>query len=134
KWFSSNEVYFKSHDTFYTGQLSEGSWTFKKWVELPKNTSNLYVNKAERQIAYTRDNNLYYADAAGTITAITQNDNPDIISGQVVSRFEFGVNRGVFFSPDNNLIAFYQKDVSDVNDYPIINWEPVPATVNMIKY
>src|SRR5699024_8749317 len=28
KWFSSNEVYFKSHDTFYTGQLSEGSWTF----------------------------------------------------------------------------------------------------------
>src|SRR5699024_9430004 len=45
-----------------------------------------------------------------------------------------GVNRGVFFSPDNNLIAFYQKDVSDVNDYPIINWEPVPATVNMIKY
>ena len=62
------------------------------------------------QLAYTRGNNLYYKDASGVEHAITAYNHPGIVCGQTVSRNEFGINGGIFVSPDNTKIAFYRKD------------------------
>src|SRR5699024_10101453 len=134
KWINTHTVYFRHRHTLYLGRVNTGEWHFKKWVSLPPHTTNLYINKEEIQVAYSKGNNLYMADAEGHKTAITQNKDKNIVSGQIVSRNEFGVNRGVFFAPDKNLIAFYQKDESRVQDYPVVNWDSVPAIVKYVKY
>ncbi len=134
QWESKKLIYFNIRNTFYKGIKTKEAWQFKEWVKLPKDSKAHYINDKKLQIAYTVKNNLFVADAEGNQTAITQNSDEDIVSGQIVSRQEFGVDRGVFFSPKGNYIAFYQMDESKVSDYPIINWLTVPAKAKTIKY
>ncbi len=133
-WFDKQSVYFKYGDALFTGAESNGEWQFKKWLELPENTTNYYVDTESKQVAYSKANNLMLANAKGEKTAVTNHTDLNIVSGQIVSRNEFGVNQGVFFAPESNLIAFYQKDESKVTNYPVINWQVVPAEVKMVKY
>ncbi len=133
-WASASSVYFKVGRDFYVGLRINGKWTFKKWVTLPSGMGTYYVDEEKGQIAYTRGNDLYLVNAEGETTAISDEENEEISYGQVVSRYEFGIMSGVFFSPKGNYVAFYRMDETDVNDYPIINWEEVPAEEFTIKY
>lgn len=85
-----------------------------------------------RTLAYTIDNNLWIADANGSY-AIT-NEPEGIICGQVVHRNEFGINKGTFWSPRGNYLAFYQMDESMVTDYPLVDTSQRIAKLNNIKY
>ncbi|MBL0317014.1 MAG: DPP IV N-terminal domain-containing protein, partial [Flavobacteriales bacterium] len=42
--------------------------------------------------------------------------------------------KGIFWSPDGSKLAFYQKDESNVTNYPLIDYKVVPAAVKNIKY
>ena len=55
--------------------------------------------------AYTRNNNLYCFDGERE-HAITSFSDPNIVCGQSVSRNEFGIDGGIFISPDAKKIAF----------------------------
>lgn len=134
KWLDGNHVYFKSANALYKGSKDGNNWHFAKWVALPENTDNLNIDKKKQQAAFTIDNNLWLADAQGNIQKITDESNKEIVSGQVVSRNEFGIEEGFYFSPEGNYIAFYQKDESKVKDYPIIDWSVTPAENHNIKY
>lgn len=134
KWLDNHSVYFKNSDKLYIGNSIKNDWHFKEWASLPKGVENYFVHPGSRQIAYTNGNNLYLIDRYGKTQAITQEDNKWIVSGQIVSRNEFGIDSGVFFSPSGNLIAFYRMDETRVQDYPIINWDTVPAQNRNIKY
>ena len=57
-------------------------------------------------LAFTKGNNLYYKDKNGVEHAITAYQHPGIVCGQSVSRNEFGINGGIFVSPDSSKIAF----------------------------
>ena len=54
--------------------------------------------------------------------------------GQSVHRSEFGITKGTFWSPQGDKLAFYRKDESMVTDYPLIDMNPRPAEVKLIKY
>lgn len=84
--------------------------------------------------AYPKGNNVYYKDLDGVEHAITSESNPDIISGQSVSRNEFGINGGVFISPDGQKIAFYQKDESRVTAFPLFDIRSRTGKIENIKY
>lgn len=133
-WADASTLYFRKGNIYYLGSLKNGNWHFDKWIELPEDADNLQIDKTQKQIAFTLENNLFLADKNGNIHIITDEKDSDIVSGQVVSRFEFGVEQGGFFSPGGNYLAFYQKDESKVSDYPIIDWESVPAENRNIKY
>ncbi|MFC2085199.1 DPP IV N-terminal domain-containing protein [Bacteroidota bacterium] len=55
-------------------------------------------------------------------------------NGKSVSRNEFGISGGIFWSPENNYIAFYREDLSNITDYPIVNTDETPAKLENIKY
>ena len=82
---------------------------------------------------FTEGNNLYY-ELEGTKVAITAESNPDIISGSEVSRNEFGISGGIFPSPDGLSVAFYQKDVSRVADFPLLDITTRTGSLVNIKY
>ncbi|MDR2854207.1 MAG: S9 family peptidase [Prevotellaceae bacterium] len=84
--------------------------------------------------AYTIDNNLYFMDSIGTEIAITNNEDRNIVSGQSVSRNEFGITAGFFWSPNKNRLAFYQKDESRVGDYPLVDVSAREAALKNVKY
>ena len=93
---------------------------------------NMDYNNPEL-VAYTIKNNLYAA-INGKQFAVTADKDTNLINGQLVSRDEFGITKGTFWSPHNNYLAFYRKDVSDVFNYPLVDISYRPAKLQMYKY
>ena len=52
---------------------------------------------------------------------ITTDGSREIVYGQAVHRNEWGINNGIFWSPDKKRMAFYRMDQSMVNDYPQVD-------------
>ena len=71
--------------------------------------------------AYTIDNNLYYMDERGNSYTVTADEDKNIVNGQVVSRNEFGITGGIFWSPDGKKLGFYRKDESQVTNFPLLD-------------
>lgn len=136
-WLSKNSFYKYSNDTLYMESLEDksGSRTSESasW-KLPGNAKNLTVF-GYSQFAYTLENNLYYGiNSKDSYVQLTSDSDPDIINGQAVHRNEFGIDKGIFFSPKGNFIAYYRMDQTMVADYPVIDWSVVPAKNTNVKY
>lgn len=100
---------------------------------LDKEARNVTSN-GQGLLAYTKANNLYYTDAEGHETAVTADKNPDIVNGQTVSRNEFGISGGIFWSPDGSRLAFYRKDESRVGTFPLLDINSRMGSLREIKY
>lgn len=85
-------------------------------------TANPYNGDSQRAFAYTIKNNLYFCDKDGKTFAVTAySEESHKVAGQTVSRNEFGITGGIFWSPDGSRIAFYVKDESKVSDFPLLD-------------
>lgn len=103
-------------------------------VILPKEANNIDISYKATAVAYTVDNNLYLHSSDGVVDTITNFKDKNIVSGQAIHRYEFGISKGIFWSPDGNKIAFYQKDETDVADYPLLDINKTPGELKSIKY
>ena len=81
-----------------------------------------------------KDHQLYVVDAQGKEDELTIDGSREIVYGQSVHRNEFGINKGTFWSPDGQRLAFYRMDQSMVTDYPQVNIFPREATYEPDKY
>jgi dipeptidyl-peptidase-4 len=80
------------------------------------------------------NNDLYYQPLDDDPFRITNNGSDIVTNGKPVSRNEFGIEIGIFWSPNSNYIAFYSENLSEVENYPLLDISTVPATVNNLKY
>lgn len=133
-WLDENHAYFKRHNDLYMGTIKARKWEFTEWRTLPDDIGEYHVSKNGKIISYTKENNLYIIDSKGNEQAITTDSDKNIVNGQVVSRYEIGIEQGVFFSPSGKYLAFYRKDESKVTDYPVIHWDKTPAININEKY
>jgi len=78
-----------------------------------------------RATAYVEDNQLWVIDAESHKHRLTTDGSRDIVYGQSVHRDEWGIEKGTFWSPDGQRLAFYRMDQSMVTDYPQVNIPPV---------
>ena len=67
-------------------------------------------------------------------TLVEKGDGYNIVLGESVHRNEFGINGGLFWSPEESRLAFYRMDQSMVVDYPLVNTKAREAEVRNIKY
>lgn len=125
-WIDKEQFYFNSGHQLNSSFVGKNTWMSK---ELPKGAENIFIAPETHFIAYTVGNNLWLND-----NKVTNESNPNIISGKAVHRDEFGIDRGIFFSPKGNLLAYYRMDQTMVNDYPVVDWSVTPAKANIIKY
>ena len=102
-------------------------------LSVPESADNATFNDSKSLLAYTKDNNLYLKKGEQEI-AITQESNKGIVSGQSISRNEFGISGGIFWAPNSTYLAFYQKDESQVADYPLLDITKTPGQLVNIKY
>lgn len=131
-WVDAEKAYFVDGKTYNWFNKSKKS--VSKWLDLPENNEVTEIDGNSGQLAYVIDNNLYLIDANGKTTQITTDGKYGIVNGKTVHREEFGIYKGIFFSPKGNLLAFYRMDETMVEDYPIVDWSVVPAVNTHIKY
>lgn len=132
-WMSRREFQFEYKQKIYAFDLEEKDLSRLDSLELPVGASNRKTAPKTKYVAFTVDHNLFLLKD-NKVIPVSENLNSGIVSGQAVSRSEFGITNGIFWSPNGKKIAYYVKDESVVSDYPIVNWNNKPATVDFIKY
>ncbi len=123
---------------FNTGSaIFDFDWNQKKITgkfTVPGTSENFCVTTFGTMGAYTIGQNIMLVDNSGKITPVTNDKEDGIVNGQTVSRSEFGINSGLFWSPAGSSLAFYSKDERKVTQYPLVNINTTPASSNMIRY
>ena len=107
-----------------------------KWIKYNINTEECsqFRPDSPMPLAYTRDRSLYLLDKDSVSTAIAVSEDKNISFGQSVSRNEFGINGGIFMSPDRTKVAFYRKDESIVTSFPLLDITTRTGSLKEIKY
>lgn len=138
-----NQVSFTKINREYYGRISAASKIHyfdisKKELLTSFQTESNYKNISfcpdNMTLAFTIDNNLYIKSSQSGAIAVTEEKNPNILNGHVVHRNEFGIKKGIFWSPQGNYLAFYRMDESMVTDYPLVDISARPAKLKNIKY
>ena len=101
------------------------SWVRHKW----ENNDN---QEFPKEILLNQS--LYIARAEGDTTAVAISESKEITYGQTVSRNEFGIDGGIFWSPDKTKLAFYRKDESKVTTFPLLDITTRTGSLVEIKY
>lgn len=130
---NKDKGYFNQASQYFWIERSGKEWKIKEGIVLDKEGENIQMFSDHQGFAYTVKNNLYI-HKNGKVVAVTDDKNENIVNGQAVHQREFGINKGIFISPDNSKIAFYRMDQNMVADYPIIDWSVTPAVNHNIKY
>ena len=98
----------------------------------PTEGANMDMEEHGFKTAYTVGNNLYVV--CGDRVRAIEDPDQDIVFGQSVHRNEFGIEKGTFWSPKGNILAFYRMDQSMVTDYPLVNTTARIAREQPFKY
>ncbi len=131
QWLNKELIRFKADTEIYIVNIKTKK-LLSKFI-LPGNAENAVYNEKANAVAYTVKNNLFLLLNNGNTVQIT--DEPEgIVCGQIVSRNEFGINKGIFWSPQGHYLAFYRKDERKVSDYPLVDITQRVATVEPKKY
>ena len=102
-----------------------------KGPEMPADASCTAVSG--RKGAYSVGGSLWWVDEYGRRTLIAEGSD-GIVYGETVSRNEFGIEGGIFWSPDGRKIAFYRKDETRVTKFPLLDITTRTGSLREIRY
>ena len=106
-----------------------------EWTQATEIVSVSKWNKNSRATAYKKtDCQLYVRTTDDKEKQLTSDGSREIVYGESVHRNEFGINEGLYWSPDGQRLAFYRMDQSMVTDYPQVDIFPREATYEPDKY
>ena len=130
-WTGRDSFYFRDQNMIFLYDLSASNLT--KVNEFDASGENVTISDRSFNVAWTVENNLFVALNGETIQ-VNGEENKDIVYGQVPSRNEFGINAGIYWSPNGKKIAYYRIDQSEVTDYPLVDISSRIAESSLIKY
>ena len=125
-WPGKTQMLIPTRTAFYVLDWKNEAIVVKQ--EMPRGAANADFNSESGYLAYTIKNNLF-------VNGKQLTDEPEgILVGQSVHRNEFGINKGTFWSPKGNLLAFYRMDESMVTEYPLVDIDARIAELTPIRY
>lgn len=134
-WKDNGTIIFRKDGKWMTENLADGEISEYSATGLPEgfpeNAENITSN-GNGAYAYTIGQSLYLFD--GGSVSVAESENSQITYGQTVSRNEFGIENGIFWSPDGSKLAFYRKDDSKVTDFPLLDITTRTGSLKSIKY
>lgn len=133
KWKSASQFVFETEKKLMLYDVKTTLLMLYATRDFGVDAENTDVAEKTDYVAYTVKNNLFVFDGKENLI-VTNDANENIVNGKSVHREEFGIEKGTFWSPNGNLLAYYRMDQTMVTDYPIIDWTTRPAKNNMIKY
>ena len=107
-----------------------------KWVlfNIETRLDRPYKPVMKKEKVYKKGRSLYYQSGNGLVLTIGGSRDENITYGQSVSRNEFGIEDGIFWSPDSTKVAFYKKDESKVTSFPLLDITTRTGSLKEIKY
>ena len=125
-WPGESKMLVRTRTSFYVLDWKNKTVVAKQ--EMPRGAANADFNNNSCNLAYTIKNNLY-------VNGKQLTDEPEgIVVGQSVHRNEFGINKGTFWSPKGNLLAFYNMDESMVTEYPLVDIDARVGELTPVRY
>lgn len=109
----------------------DGRW--QVW-DMTSDSYSDYNPTAKLPEAYTVGQSLWLRGKDGSERPVAESESGQITYGQYVSRNEFGINDGFFWSPDSTKLAFYRKDESKVTSFPLLDITTRTGSLKEIKY
>jgi dipeptidyl-peptidase-4 len=134
RWENETTFYFTNKKTEWLYALDKKTVSKSEKKRDDATLENLDAFKEGEIFAYTKEDNNLFVTANGQTNQVTNDGSYEVVNGKSVHRDEFGINKGTFWSPNGNYLAYYKMDQSDVTDYPIIDWTAYPAQNKNIKY
>ncbi|MFN8254992.1 MAG: DPP IV N-terminal domain-containing protein [Bacteroidales bacterium] len=133
EWETSTLLKFENSGYLILYQLDANKISLS--IKMDEKADNTTYCAANQKLAFTIENNLYYTEAGNKTVKITDDPDKGIVNGDAnVHRQEFGIDRGIFWSPAGNFVAFYRKDETMVADYPLVDITTRIATLKNNKY
>ncbi|WP_396193625.1 DPP IV N-terminal domain-containing protein [Flavobacterium sp.] len=132
QWLDANTFMIADNGKYYSYNLT--TKTGKLTLQVPETAENSTFDNNKINLAFTEANNLYFLNSKGEKVTVTNETNKGIVSGQSIARNEFGISNGIFWSPKASYLAFYQKDETEVADYPLLDINETPGKLVNIKY
>ncbi len=132
EWIDASSFLISENGKYYIYLLT--TKTGKNIQATNDSEENQTFDAAKTNLAFTVDNNLFFYNKNKEKVVVTNESNKGIVSGQFISRSEFGITNGIFWSPKSSYLAFYQKDQSEVADYPLLDVTETPGKLVNIKY
>lgn len=109
------------------------SKTVKSGVAFSPDAKNQALSPDGNAVAWLMDNNIVIT-AQGE-TKVTADTDKGIVNGSdYTHRQEFGINKGMWWSPDSKKLLYYRKDETMVAEYPLTQWSTRIAENKDIKY
>ncbi len=132
EWLDTNALMITEKGNYYGYMIEPKTGTLIHKTN--ESDENQTFDLKKRNLAFTNSNNLYYYNVNKEKIAVTSNSDKNIVSGQTISRSEFGISGGIFWSPKSTYLAFYQKDETEVADYPLLDITETPGKLVNLKY
>jgi dipeptidyl-peptidase-4 len=97
--------------------------------------SGNFISPDGKLLAWLNQNNIMIISDTKVVYPVTNDTNKGILNGSdYVHRQEFGINRGMWWSPNSDKLLYYRKDESMVADFPLVQWNERIASAKEIKY
>lgn len=100
---------------------------------LKEGAANIRFSPRYDAVVYTIGDDLY-ADYNGEVRITVDGGNGIVNGSDYVHRQEFGIDNGIFWSPQGQKVAWYRKDESMVANYPLVNTDARIAELKNTRY
>ncbi len=134
RWIDAGRFWFRHDTTWVVMMMKEEGPELARYIRVPAPAEHADFCAARPAVAFTRGPNLFIAEPDGKVTQVTFDTVPGIVNGRSVARNEFGIEKGTFWSPKGDRLAWYRKDERRVTDYPLVDIRARVARLRNIKY
>lgn len=131
-WLNASTFRFVHKGALYRASIKTA--TINKVNVIPKDAANVQIHPKLDYVAYTKKNNLFISLKPGQEIQVTFNPDGVKSGDSYVHRQEFGIYKGIFWSPSGDQVAFYRDDQRMVTEYPLVDINTRPAKLRMIRY
>lgn len=119
----------------YTVAFDVANKTITDAFAFPQEAANQSISTDGNYAAWLEKNNIRITDKTGKTIPVTQDTDAGIVNGSdYTHRQEFGIDKGMWWSPKNDKLLYYRKDETMVKNYPLIDFGQRMAEVKDIKY
>lgn len=106
----------------------------KSAVALPLEAGQHILSPDGKQAAWLKDNNIMIASGIITKTVTNDTDKGIVNGSDYVHRQEFGIDKGMWWSPASDKLLYYRKDETMVAEFPLVQWDERIAQAKDIRY
>ena len=118
----------------YLVEFDAAAKSIKSAVKISADAANQVLSPNGNSAAWLKQNNIVISKD-GKDTNVTTDTDKGIVNGSdYTHRQEFGIDKGMWWSPNSDKLLYYRKDETMVADFPLIQWGERIAAAKDIKY